>query len=460
MELEKQSKQWAEGCVFKHEMKEGRGENLAWDSNQKPEKELILGSSGRWFDEKKTYSYGQYSCGASCHYTQMVWGSTSKVGCYSYRCPNLVNAYKNAWYLVCFYTPKGNWNGEKPYDKTCKSKCREGQTEEKGLCVGEGKGGSVNQGGEDGDCNDKAGGCAAWAKNGQCQSNPNYMLKDCKKSCDVCKAKGGSVNQGGEDKGGSVNQGGEDGDCNDNAGGCAAWAKDGQCQINPKYMLKNCKKSCDVCKAKGGSVNQGGEDKGGSVNQGGEDEDCNDNAGGCAAWAKDRQCQINPKYMLKNCKKSCNVCKAKGGSVNQGGEDKGGSVNQGGEDKGGNVNQGGDDKKCNDDPSGCIGRAERGECQTNQDYMRQSCRSFCSFCESDTSCVDSISRCSNWAKANECKTNPDWMWKNCRYSCKKCNRKNRCIDLNSKCDQWAKANKCDLTPSYMSENCQKSCEMC
>ncbi|KAK0064274.1 tyrosinase-like protein tyr-3 [Biomphalaria pfeifferi] len=226
MELERQAKQWAEGCVFKHEMKEGRGENLAWDSNQKPEKELILGSSGRWFDEKKMYSYGQYSCGSSCHYTQMVWGSTSKVGCYSYRCPNLVNAYRNAWYLVCFYTPKGNWNGEKPYDKTCKSKCREGQTEEKGLCVGEGKTGNVNEGGEDGGCDDDQGGCATWASNGQCQSNPNYMLKYCRKSCKVCVSKTS---------------------CEDSNPGCADWAKRGECKYNPSYMEKNCKKSCHMC---------------------------------------------------------------------------------------------------------------------------------------------------------------------------------------------------------------------
>ncbi|KAK6995144.1 tyrosinase-like protein tyr-3 [Biomphalaria glabrata] len=156
----------------------------------------------------------------------MVWGSTSKVGCYSYRCPNLVNAYRNAWYLVCFYTPKGNWNGEKPYDKTCKSKCREGQTEEKGLCVGEGKTGSVNQGGEDGGCDDDQGGCAAWASNGQCQSNPNYMLKYCRKSCKVCVSKTS---------------------CEDSNPGCADWAKRGECKYNPSYMEKNCKKSCHMC---------------------------------------------------------------------------------------------------------------------------------------------------------------------------------------------------------------------
>ncbi|KAH9491376.1 Cysteine-rich secretory protein LCCL domain-containing 2 [Bulinus truncatus] len=144
MELEAQAKKWAEKCVFKHEMKEGRGENLAWDSNQKPEK-LISGSSGRWFDEKKFTATGSTAVGHPViTHRLMVWSSTSKVGCYTHRCPNLVNAYRNAWYLVCFYTPKGNWNWRETIQNPCKTNCREGQTEEKGLCVGESKGEAAN----------------------------------------------------------------------------------------------------------------------------------------------------------------------------------------------------------------------------------------------------------------------------------------------------------------------------
>ena len=29
---------------------------------------------------------------------------------------------------------------------------------------------------------------------------------------------------------------------------CEEWKKEGECQRNPTYMLKNCKKSCGVCK--------------------------------------------------------------------------------------------------------------------------------------------------------------------------------------------------------------------
>nr|KAI8728661.1 protein jagged-1-like isoform X1 [Biomphalaria glabrata] len=268
MELERQAKQWAEGCVFKHETKEGRGENLAYQSYQNPEKEMILYSSGRWFNEKNDYSYGQHSCGASCHYTQMVWGSTSKVGCYSYRCSSLIGATLNAWYFVCFYTPKGNTKGQVPYvnEKTCKSKCREGQTEDKGLCVGEAKGGSVNQVGDDKDCNDDKSECVGWAGRGECQANPNYMHKSCRKSCKIC---------------------GSDTSCVDSISRCSNWAKANECKTNPDWMGKNCRYSCKQCNS---------------------DNRCIDLKSNCDQLAKGNECDSNPSYMSQNCQKSCKMC--------------------------------------------------------------------------------------------------------------------------------------------------------
>ena len=37
------------------------------------------------------------------------------------------------------------------------------------------------------DCFDEARECKAWAKGGECEANPSYMLQDCRKSCHVCK---------------------------------------------------------------------------------------------------------------------------------------------------------------------------------------------------------------------------------------------------------------------------------
>jgi hypothetical protein len=36
-------------------------------------------------------------------------------------------------------------------------------------------------------------------------------------------------------------------DCNDDYDNCPAWAANGECDINPEYMLYNCKKSCKSC---------------------------------------------------------------------------------------------------------------------------------------------------------------------------------------------------------------------
>ena len=35
--------------------------------------------------------------------------------------------------------------------------------------------------------------------------------------------------------------------CTDNRQACGWWSRIGECQKNPGYMLKNCKKSCGVC---------------------------------------------------------------------------------------------------------------------------------------------------------------------------------------------------------------------
>ncbi|KAK3754196.1 hypothetical protein RRG08_028161 [Elysia crispata] len=177
MQLEAQARKWAMGCVFEHEMVKGRGENLAYNTATNPENQMITDAAKGWFDEKNDFSYGQYGCQYSCHYTQLVWHNTQKVGCYSHRCPVLGGSgARNAWYFVCFYTPMGNWMGEQPYEKSCDTPCHPGQTEEDGLCAGEAQE----------PCEDDNASCAGWAKRGECTNNPDYMLESCKKACNAC----------------------------------------------------------------------------------------------------------------------------------------------------------------------------------------------------------------------------------------------------------------------------------
>jgi len=42
-----------------------------------------------------------------------------------------------------------------------------------------------------------------------------------------------------------------------------------------------------------------------------DDQTCTDNFDGCAAWAANNECIINPEYMLYNCAKSCKACALK-----------------------------------------------------------------------------------------------------------------------------------------------------
>jgi len=79
--------------------------------------------------------------------------------------------------------------------------------------------------------------CPTWAKIGECQNNPAYMLKSCRKSCGTC---GVSVTMPAVTPASGV--------CEDlSKQYCPIWAKSGECKSNPNYMLSKCKKSCGKC---------------------------------------------------------------------------------------------------------------------------------------------------------------------------------------------------------------------
>lgn len=111
-------------CEMKHRSVAGInplnvGENLYWAS-------AVKWSDGRteiqavtptqvataWADEKVDYNYASNSCalGKACgHYTQMVWNTTTEVGCAMALCSDKGQIW------VCNYNPPGNYIGVKPY---------------------------------------------------------------------------------------------------------------------------------------------------------------------------------------------------------------------------------------------------------------------------------------------------------------------------------------------------------
>ena len=108
-----------QGCKMVHSQTAGVGENLYWAS-------AIMYSTGAtavqpvtstqvtnsWGNEKKGYTYATNTCAAGkvCgHYTQVVWKSTTDVGCGKAICADKTQVW------ACQYTPAGNYVGQKPY---------------------------------------------------------------------------------------------------------------------------------------------------------------------------------------------------------------------------------------------------------------------------------------------------------------------------------------------------------
>lgn len=128
-ELERSATSWAEQCQWEHgpqDLLMSIGQNLAvhWGRYRSPAYHVQA-----WYDEVKDYTYPYpHECNPWCpercsgpmctHYTQLVWATTNRVGCAVHVCPRMNvwgEIWENAVYLVCNYSPKGNWIGEAPY---------------------------------------------------------------------------------------------------------------------------------------------------------------------------------------------------------------------------------------------------------------------------------------------------------------------------------------------------------
>jgi len=81
--------------------------------------------------------------------------------------------------------------------------------------------------------------CSRWAYNGECLFNPNYMLENCKSSCGMNGVPIELVNTIKKNYSNFVEINSKDNNIQ-----CNEWAKRGECERNPNYMLNECKKSC------------------------------------------------------------------------------------------------------------------------------------------------------------------------------------------------------------------------
>eukprot|EP00794_Sanderia_malayensis_P005354 gene5354-6025_t len=88
--------------------------------------------------------------------------------------------------------------------------------------------------------------------------------------------------------------------CQDSHQHCRSWASRNQCATNPGYMNVYCRKSCNRCVTTyvASSPRRVYSSR----------QTCADSSSNCPYWARTRQCSLNPGYMLKFCRKSCNNC--------------------------------------------------------------------------------------------------------------------------------------------------------
>jgi hypothetical protein len=119
--LAAQATAWARRCDFVHSSTSGVGENLYF---RRPSMNDPKQGIDAWYGEVSAHNYDatQYSS-ASGHFTQLIWKSTTRVGCGSAICPGLSGG---GIMMVCQYAPQGNmtmngiWQGRANVPRPCK----------------------------------------------------------------------------------------------------------------------------------------------------------------------------------------------------------------------------------------------------------------------------------------------------------------------------------------------------
>lgn len=237
--------------------------------------------------------------------------------------------------------------------------------------------------------------CPVWKEEGECVKSKDYMTKHCPASC----ADGSDAFSG-------------DG-CEDSHTRCALWAEYGECRDNAAAMEKYCPKACGMCTAEDGDVNE--TEVGKKQVKKKQHSNCSDSHPSCKAWAKRGECDKNPKYMLKNCARSCSTCVEKPvvrplrkGEITQ-------------------LMQ----KTLN---FGVLQEATGAEKQKTIDLIRSTIHYMENDIDSLPSaiadvCLNRNALCAFWAVAGECQNNEAYMLTNCAPSCKSCHL----IDMAARC---------------------------
>lgn len=130
----------------------------------------------------------------------------------------------------------------------------------------------------------------------------------------------------------SVSTGQKVDECTNKNDQCPYWVKKGECQKNPKYMLKNCQKGCEVCSCKSSPIPEYTACKKAEsicdekipsdkktvpapeICKNVDKEtvsNCADTGKHCEYWKSQGECDKNKKYMKEKCMKACSICSCK-----------------------------------------------------------------------------------------------------------------------------------------------------
>ncbi|KAH9948422.1 CAP domain-containing protein [Amylocystis lapponica] len=106
-DLQASAQRWASGCQFAHSngVLGSVGENLAAGTGTFTPKDAVqqfLSDESSYDPAKPTFS----------HFTQVVWKSTTQLGCAAATCDNIFPGAGPATYHVCLYNPVGNVVGQ------------------------------------------------------------------------------------------------------------------------------------------------------------------------------------------------------------------------------------------------------------------------------------------------------------------------------------------------------------
>jgi hypothetical protein len=150
MNLEALAQNWANQCTTVHsteQQRNGTGENLYYTTASNQNTLSGLTAAANWWSSELA-SYGVNTAlnftkaefdKTIGHWTNMVWAKTTKVGCAVKLCPaNPANTKVQTehTYVVCNYSPAGNWLNWLIYEKgTPCSKCQSGSTCSSPLCL-------------------------------------------------------------------------------------------------------------------------------------------------------------------------------------------------------------------------------------------------------------------------------------------------------------------------------------